>query len=62
MDWIMMDVTHVAGVTVGDEVILMGTDNRGNSILAEELATAAGTIPYEIFCGISKRVPRVYLS
>jgi alanine racemase len=62
MDWIMMEVTHIAGVTVGDEVVLMGTDSRGNSILVEELATAAGTIPYEIFCGISKRVPRVYLT
>ncbi len=61
MDWIMLDVTQIAGVTVGDEVILMGTDGAGNSILAEELAAAAGTIPYEIFCGISKRVPRVYL-
>ena len=61
MDWIMLDVTHIAGVTVADEVILMGTDGAGNSILAEELAAATGTIPYEIFCGISKRVPRVYL-
>jgi alanine racemase len=61
MDWIMLDVTAIADVAVGDEVILMGCDHAGNSIRAEELATAAGTIPYEIFCGISKRVPRVYL-
>lgn len=61
MDWIMLDVTGVAGVAVGDEVILIGSDKAGNCIHAEELATAAGTIPYEIFCGISKRVPRVYL-
>lgn len=61
MDWIMLDVTAIAGVAVGDEVILIGSDNAGNCIHAEELATAAGTIPYEIFCGISKRVPRVYL-
>jgi alanine racemase len=33
----------------------------GDCITAEELAEAAGTIPYEIFCGISKRVPRIYL-
>ena len=44
-------------VAVGDEVVLMGTDASGNCIHAEELATWAGTIPYEIFCGISKRVP-----
>lgn len=61
MDWIMLDVTNIPGVTVGDEVILLGPDNSGNSIQAEELANWAGTIPYEIFCGISKRVPRVYL-
>jgi alanine racemase len=61
MDWIMLDVTGVKGVSVGDPVVLMGPDDSGNCIHAEELAEAAGTIPYEIFCGISKRVPRVYL-
>ncbi len=61
MDWIMLDVTGVTGIQVGDEVTLIGKDSAGNCIHAEELATAAGTIPYEIFCGISKRVPRVYL-
>lgn len=62
MDWIMLDVTHIADVAVGDEVLLMGADASGNCIHAEELATWAGTIPYEIYCGISKRVPRVYLN
>ncbi len=61
MDWFMLDVTHIPGVSVGDEVILMGCDQQGNCIRAEELAQWAGTIPYELFCGISKRVPRVYL-
>ncbi len=60
MDWIMLDVSHIPDVTVGDEVVLMGSDSAGNQISAEELAERAGTIPYEIFCGISKRVPRVY--
>jgi alanine racemase len=62
MDWIMLDVTGIDGVAVGDEVVLMGADSAGNCIHAEELANWAGTIPYEIFCGISKRVPRVYLN
>jgi len=62
MDWIMLDVTGIDGVAVGDEVLLMGADASGNCIHAEELATWANTIPYEIFCGISKRVPRVYLT
>lgn len=62
MDWIMVDVTDISGVEVGDEVTLLGCDGTGNCIRAEELAAQAGTIPYEIFCGISKRVPRVYLN
>ena len=61
MDWIMLDVTGIEGVALGDEVTLLGPDPMGGCITAEELAEAAGTIPYEIFCGISKRVPRVYL-
>ncbi len=61
MDWIMLDVTDIPDVAVGDEVTLLGCDGAGNCIRAEELAEKAGTIPYEIFCGISKRVPRVYI-
>jgi alanine racemase len=60
MDWIMIDVSHIPEVAVGDEVILMGCDSAGNRIGAEEVAAWAGTIPYEIFCSISKRVPRIY--
>ncbi|HYS43958.1 MAG TPA: alanine racemase [Geobacteraceae bacterium] len=62
MDWIMLDVTHIEGVSAGDEVVLLGCDREGNCIRAEELAAWAGTIPYEIFCGISKRVTRIYLN
>lgn len=61
MDWVMLDVTGIEGVAVGDDVTLMGPDSMGNCIHAEELADWADTIPYAIFCGISKRVPRVYL-
>lgn len=61
MDWIMLDVTGIPGVAVGDEVTLLGCDREGHCIHAEELAEKAGTIPYEIFCGISKRVPRIYV-
>ncbi|HEY5974496.1 MAG TPA: alanine racemase, partial [Geobacteraceae bacterium] len=62
MDWIMADVSGVPEVAVGDEVVLLGCDSAGRAVHAEELAAWAGTIPYEIFCGISKRVPRVYLN
>jgi alanine racemase len=61
MDWTMLDVTGIEGVSVGDAVTLMGPDDLGNCVHAEEVAAWAGTIPYEIFCGISKRVPRIYL-
>ena len=61
MDWVMLDVTDIEGVAVGDTVTLMGPDDAGQCIHAEELAEWADTIPYTIFCGISKRVPRVYL-
>jgi alanine racemase len=61
MDWIMLDVSSIPGIAVGDDVTLLGCDREGNCIHAEELAEKAGTIPYEIFCGISKRVPRVYI-
>ncbi len=61
MDWIMLDVSEIPGVALGDDVTLLGCDRAGNCIHAEELAEKTGTIPYEIFCGISKRVPRVYV-
>lgn len=61
MDWIMLDVSGIPGVAPGDTVTLLGCDRQGNCIHAEELAAKTGTIPYEIFCGISKRVPRVYI-
>ncbi len=59
MDLTMIDVTEVPGVAEGDEVVLIGS--QGESILsAEEVAEAAGTIAYELLCGIGPRVPRRY--
>ncbi|HYK48813.1 MAG TPA: alanine racemase C-terminal domain-containing protein, partial [Terriglobales bacterium] len=60
MDLTTVDVTGIAGVEVGDEVILLGQSN-GKNIDAGEHARICETIPYEILCSISKRVPRVYL-
>ena len=59
MDLTLIDVTNVPGVQTDDEVILMGHD-AGLSITAEELGKTAGTLSYEVTCGISERVPRVY--
>ena len=60
MDWTTIDVTDIPGARVGDEVILIG-ESGGKSVRAEQLAAELDTISYEITCGISRRVPRVYL-
>jgi alanine racemase len=59
MDWVMLDVTDVPEAAVDDEVYLIGGGDNG--IRAAELARELGTIGYEITCGISPRVPKVYL-
>jgi alanine racemase len=60
MDMCMVDVTHVPGVVVGDEVVLLG-DQGQDHIDADDLATWGETISWEILAGISARVPRRYL-
>lgn len=58
MDWTLIDVTDIRDVKVDDEVILIG--NSGDlHIKAEDLAELAGTISYEITCGISSRVRKI---
>ncbi|HUA15887.1 MAG TPA: alanine racemase [Verrucomicrobiae bacterium] len=59
MDLTLVDVTGIPGVSVGDEVILLGTC-EGMSVDALEHARLANSSPYEILCNISKRVPRRY--
>lgn len=59
MDFIMVDVTDIPRVSVGDEVILMGRQGR-EQITAEEIAEKINSISYEVLCLIGKRVPRVY--
>jgi alanine racemase len=60
MDLTLIDVTDISGVSVGDEVTLIGKSD-GASITAAELARLLGTIPYEVLCSIGKRVPRIYV-
>lgn len=57
MDMLMADVTDVPGVSLADEVVLMG-EQGGDCISPEELARHAETIPYEIMLGFSARVRR----
>lgn len=58
MDQMMVDVGRLK-VRVGEEVVLIGTQGR-HRVTTEELAECAGTIPYEIVCGLGSRIPRVY--
>jgi len=60
MDQTMIDVTGVEGVQTGDLVTVIGQDNN-DVIDADSMARTLDTISYEILCGISKRVPRVYV-
>jgi alanine racemase len=59
MDITLVDVTDVPGVSLDDLVTLIGED-EGLAIPAEEVAKTAGTISYEITCGVSARVPRQF--
>jgi alanine racemase len=63
MDLTLLDVTNVAGVELNDEVTLLGHDHASSSrvVTAEDLAKIAGTLSYEITCGVSERVPRKYI-
>lgn len=61
MDLSILDVTNVEGVESGDSVTLLGRDGD-LEISADELARIAGTLSYEVTCGIGERVPRVYSS
>ena len=56
MDMCMIDLTDKPGVDVGSEIEIFGKNNP-----IEELSDIAGTIPYELTCAVSKRVPRTYI-
>ena len=59
MDMVMVDATKIPGVSLGDDVVLMGSQAH-ESITAEDIAEKMGSIAYEFLCGIGQRVPRVY--
>ncbi|MGQ9708088.1 MAG: alanine racemase [bacterium] len=60
MDLTMLDITDIPEAKLGDTVTLLGAAD-GKKICANELALLAETIPYEIICRVSPRVPRIYL-
>ena len=59
MDQMMVDVTEIPGVELNDRVVLVGRYDD-EEITVEQMAQALDTINYEIVCGISRRVPRLY--
>lgn len=60
MDLTTIDLTEVSEARVGDTVTLLGREGK-ESIDAQQIARVAGTISYNVLCGISARVKRVYL-
>ena len=60
MDMCMVDVSRVPEARVGDVVTIFGEDG-GDCIEVDSFASRLGTIPYELLCGINKRIPRIYL-
>ncbi len=59
MDLIMVDVTDIPRVSLGDEVVLMGRQGK-EQITAEEIADKIESVSYDVLCSIGKRVPRIY--
>lgn len=60
MDQLMIDVTGIPNVKMGDEVIVVGRDGD-KAVTFDDLAEILGTINYELPCVLTKRVPRVYM-
>ncbi len=60
MDMTMIDVTDIPEAQVGSEVVLMGRQGD-EEVTVDEIAVKAETIPHEIFCGITRRVPKQYI-
>ena len=59
MDQMLVDVSMVKELSVGDEVVMIGRQGK-ESINAGELAGWCGTIPWEVLTNIAYRVPRIF--
>ena len=60
MDQMMVDVTDIPDIDINDTVVLVG--RSGDEVITmEKIAAAAGSFNYEFVCGISRRVPRIYI-
>ncbi|HLE86048.1 MAG TPA: alanine racemase [Candidatus Brocadiaceae bacterium] len=61
MDQCFVDVTNIKDVSVGDEAVLYGSQGQ-ETVSIESIAKQLNTIPYEVTCSISKRVPRIHIN
>jgi alanine racemase len=59
MDFTMIDVSRISGVSVGDEVVVLGCQGD-ECISADEIAQLTGTINYEIVSSLTRRMPLKY--
>ena len=60
MDQLMVDVTDIPDVQLEDTVVLVGRSGK-EAVTVEDIAAAADSFNYEFVCGISRRVPRIYI-
>jgi alanine racemase len=60
MDWLMVYLGVKSTVRIGDDVLLMGSEN-GDYLGADKLAKILKTIPYEVLCAVADRVQRIYI-
>ena len=60
MDQLMVDVTDIPDVQLEDTVVLVGRSGK-EAVTVEDIAAAADSFNYEFVCGISRRVPRIYM-
>ena len=61
MDQCMVDLGENSGVERWSEAVIFGPEESGAVQTAQRLADETGTIPYEITCGVGKRVPRIFV-
>ena len=56
MDMLAVDVTHISDAQVGSEVVLWGKSSSGTILPIDEVASASGTVGYELMCAVTSRV------
>ncbi len=60
MDWLMVNLGKRSAVKIGDDVLLIGRENK-NNLGADKIAKIAKSIPYEVLCSFADRVQRIYV-